>query len=693
MRVYPTDSFDRLEFNLICEHLQEYCKNQLAKDKALQLEPSLDTVNDLEISLNQVAEYKSALDFSGGFPAHQFPDLQKEISLLSIGNAVLTEKQVCNIRDVSDIVNHLYQYLESRKAVYPAIFDLFQNVTYTKEIIQLIDSVVDSSGMVKSSASKELMQIRQSLYQARRELDKAFRNQLAKLRKLGYLADTEESVYNGRRVLAVVAERKREVKGLIQGNSETGKTSFIEPLETVDLNNEVFELESLERREIIRILRELTRSLSHHRTLIKAYQDVLVELDFIRAKALLAVDLNALKPQLSKYPTAELFDAYHPVLVLQNKKNGKPVIPMSCRIDHKQRLIIISGPNAGGKSISLKTIGLLQIMLQSGLLVPVKENSVMGIFSSLMADIGDNQSIEYELSTYSSRLRKMDHFLKFADKRTLLLIDEFGTGTDPELGGALAEVLLEEFEKMNVKGVITTHYANIKLTADRLNGTLNASMVFDDETLAPLYQLKIGQPGSSYTFVIAEKSGIPKGIIERAKSKVSKDKVALDRMLIDLQKKQQDLQNQLRLSQQKEIQAETSKQRFDELNTRWKEKLEAKKANQETINKQLEAGRKFQQLVSEWDKSKDKKLALQKIVKALIGEKKKKIETQQEKKQQKAKSKPIEPVKPITVGSKVRLLNGKQTGIVEEIVDNKVYVTFGLLKTVAGIDKLQLVEP
>jgi DNA mismatch repair protein MutS2 len=433
--------------------------------------------------------------------------------------------------------------------------------------------------------------------------------------------------------------------------------------------------------------------LSYHRLLIKAYQDVLVELDFIRAKALLAVDLNALKPQLSKYPTVELYDAYHPVLVLQNRKAGKPVVPLTCRIDHKQRLIIISGPNAGGKSISLKTIGLLQLMLQSGLLVPVKENSVMGIFNSLMADIGDNQSIEYELSTYSSRLRKMDHFLKFADKRTLLLIDEFGTGTDPELGGALAEVLLEEFERMNVKGVITTHYANIKLAADRLTGTLNASMVFDDETLAPLYQLKIGQPGSSYTFVIAEKSGIPKAIIERAKSKVSKDKVALDRMLIDLQKKQQDLQNQLRLSQQKEIQAELSKQRFDELNTRWKEKLEAKKANQETLNKQLEAGRKFQQLVSEWDKSKDKKAALQKIVKALIGEKKKKIETQQEKKQLKVKTQPNLPAKPITVGSKVRLLNGKQTGIVEEIIDNKVYVTFGLLKTVTGIDKLQLVEP
>jgi DNA mismatch repair protein MutS2 len=399
-------------------------------------------------------------------------------------------------------------------------------------------------------------------------------------------------------------------------------------------------------------------------------------------------------PQVVKYPQVDLQEAYHPILVLQNKKSGKKVIPMHAKLDHQKRIMVISGPNAGGKSISLKTVGLLQMMLQSGLLIPVKENSVMGIFSRLLADIGDNQSIEYELSTYSSRLKKMDFFLKYADKRTLFLIDEFGTGTDPELGGALAEVLLEELEKINAKGVITTHYANIKLAADLLKGTFNASMVFDDETLQPLFQLKIGQPGSSYTFVIAEKAGISTEIIQRAKQKVSKDKVSLDRMLIDLQKKQQDLQNQLRVSIQKESIADESKARFDELNQKWKDKLEAKKANQEQINKQMEAGRKFQLLVNEWEKTKDKKEAIQKMIKVLTGEKKKKIEAQQIKKNQKAeKQAPILELKPIVVGSKVRLLNGKQTGIVEEIIDKKVYVTFGLLKTVAGIDKLQLVEP
>lgn len=691
MRIYPEDSFERFEFDLIREHIEAYCKNPIAKEKAIQLEPNFDQLEPLMEVLQQSAEYKMALAHSGGFPAHQFPDLQRELSLLSVSNSVLTEKQVCNIRDVSSTVNQLCQYLEGRKTIYPAICKLFHQVHYTKVVIETIDKIVDATGIVKSNASKELMNIRQSLYQARRDLDRAFRNQIAKLKKLGYLADTEESVYNGRRVLAVMSERKREVKGLVQGSSETGKTAFIEPLETVDLNNEVFELEAMEKREIIRILRELTAQLRNHRTLIQAYQDVLVEMDFIRAKSLLAIDLNAVLPQVVKYPQVDLQEAYHPILLLQNKKAGKKVIPMQAKLDHQKRIMVISGPNAGGKSISLKTVGLLQMMLQSGLLIPVKENSVMGIFSRLLADIGDNQSIEYELSTYSSRLKKMDFFLKYADKRTLFLIDEFGTGTDPELGGALAEVLLEELEKINAKGVITTHYANIKLAADQLKGTFNASMVFDDETLQPLFQLKIGQPGSSYTFVIAEKAGISKEIIQRAKQKVSKDKVSLDRMLIDLQKKQQDLQNQLRISIQKESIADESKARFDELNQKWKDKLEAKKANQEQVNKQMEAGRKFQLLVSEWEKTKDKKEAIQKMIKVLTSEKKKKIEAQQIKKNQKVKA--IEVAKPIVVGSKVRLLNGKQTGIVEEIIDKKVYVTFGLLKTVAGIDKLQLVEP
>lgn len=691
MRIYPEDSFERFEFDVIREHIEAYCKNPLSKEKAILLEPNFDQLEPLMEVLQQSAEYKMALEHSGGFPAHQFPDLQRELSLLSVSNSVLVEKQVCNIRDVSSTVNQLCQYLEGRKTIYPAICKLFQSVHYTKSVIETIDKIVDASGIVKSNASKELMNIRQSLYQARRDLDRAFRNQIAKLKKLGYLADTEESVYNGRRVLAVMSERKREVKGLVQGSSETGKTAFIEPLETVDLNNEVFELEAMEKREIIRILRELTAQLRNHRTLIQAYQDVLVEMDFIRAKSLLAIDLNAVLPQVVKYPQVDLQEAYHPILLLQNKKSVKKVIPMQAKLDHQKRIMVISGPNAGGKSISLKTVGLLQMMLQSGLLIPVKENSVMGIFSRLLADIGDNQSIEYELSTYSSRLKKMDFFLKYADKRTLFLIDEFGTGTDPELGGALAEVLLEELEKINAKGVITTHYANIKLAADLLKGTFNASMVFDDETLQPLFQLKIGQPGSSYTFVIAEKAGISTEIIQRAKQKVSKDKVSLDRMLIDLQKKQQDLQNQLRVSIQKESIADESKARFDELNQKWKDKLEAKKANQEQINKQMEAGRKFQLLVNEWEKTKDKKEAIQKMIKVLTGEKKKKIEAQQIKKNQKVKA--IEVAKPIVVGSKVRLLNGKQTGIVEEIIDKKVYVTFGLLKTVAGIDKLQLVEP
>ncbi|MFM2286453.1 MAG: hypothetical protein RLZZ543_1950 [Bacteroidota bacterium] len=692
MRIYPEDSISRFEFDRIRLIVEGYCRSVGGKALARDLRPDFE-YQPLLVQLQRVKEYVDVQRSGSNFPNSSFPEIHRELNLLGVANSMLQEKQMMNIREVSDVVNNLLHYLKDKKTVLPAICGIFEPVYYTKEIIEAIDKVLDPSGLVKSSASRELADIRRDLANARRELDKVFRAQLQKLKKLGWLADTEETVYNGRRVLSILAEQKRSVSGLIQGSSDTGKTTFIEPIETVDLNNEVFELLQQERREIMRILRVLTNDIRHHHALISNYELVLCDFDFNRAKALLALELDATLPHIVKHAQIRLLNARHPILVLQNKSTGKSVVPMSCELDHEQRLLIISGPNAGGKSITLKTIGLLQMMLQSGMLVPVNEQSEMGMFQRLFADIGDSQSIEYELSTYSSRLAKMKYILEFADKRTMVLIDEFGTGTDPELGGAVAEAMLEELSRRRTLGVITTHYMNIKLAADRLDGVRNACMLFDDETLQPMYQLVIGQPGSSYTYIIAEKTGLPVNIINRARNLTSKDKVTLDRMLQQLQKEQQELRKLLTVLDQKQEIADKSKARYDELQEKMKQKMEKKNATQEETSKLVELGRKLQSITKEWETAKDKKPVMAKVTKILSAEKRKKIDKKQQLKKEKIKAQVLEKKKAeIKVGSRVKLLSGRQTGIVEEIQNNRARVTFGNLKTLASLETLEAVD-
>lgn len=692
MRIYPEDSISRFEFDRIRLIVEGYCRSAGGKALARDLRPDFE-YQPLLVQLQRVKEYVDVQRSGSNFPNSSFPEIHRELNLLGVANSMLQEKQMMNIREVSDVVNNLLHYLKDKKTVLPAICGIFEPVYYTKEIIEAIDKVLDPSGLVKSSASRELADIRRDLANARRELDKVFRAQLQKLKKLGWLADTEETVYNGRRVLSILAEQKRSVSGLIQGSSDTGKTTFIEPIETVDLNNEVFELLQQERREIMRILRVLTNEIRHHHALISNYELVLCDFDFNRAKALLALELDATLPHIVKHAQIRLLNARHPILVLQNKSTGKSVVPMSCELDHEQRLLIISGPNAGGKSITLKTIGLLQMMLQSGMLVPVNEQSEMGMFQRLFADIGDSQSIEYELSTYSSRLAKMKYILEFADKRTMVLIDEFGTGTDPELGGAVAEAMLEELSRRRTLGVITTHYMNIKLAADRLDGVRNACMLFDDETLQPMYQLVIGQPGSSYTYIIAEKTGLPVNIINRARNLTSKDKVTLDRMLQQLQKEQQELRKLLTVLDQKQEIADKSKARYDELQEKMKQKMEKKNATQEETSKLVELGRKLQSITKEWETAKDKKPVMAKVTKILSAEKRKKIDKKQQLKKEKIKAQVLEKKKAeIKVGSRVKLLSGRETGIVEEIQNNRARVTFGNLKTLASLETLEAVD-
>ena len=520
---------------------------------------------------------------------------------------------------------------------------------------------------MKNSASELLGNIRSELISKRREADRRFRSYIADLKKKGWLRENEENFYNNRRVLAVPSEFKRDIRGLIHGKSESGKTTFIEPEILVGLNNEIAELTQDEKNEVHRLLRELTNQLRMHSTLINAYHNLLSNLDFIRAKAMFAMDINGVLPQINKQSIVKLFDAEHPLLHLHNKALQKKVVPLNILLDQEKRILIISGPNAGGKSITLKTVGLLQLMLQSGLMVSANEKSQMCFFNHFLADIGDSQSIEYALSTYSSRLLSMKMFLETANNRSLILIDEFGTGTDPELGGAIAEVVLEELNKRKAFGIFTTHYTNIKLLADQLNGVINGSMLFDPVSLQPKYQLLAGQPGSSYTFEVAEKIGLPANVIERAKKKVQKEKLNLNNMLASLHQQKNKIEEELTELKAKQVKTDEAGGRFSQLSEKLAEKMERDKEKRDELIKLAELGRKFNSLSREWEKTKDRKEIIKKFIGAMTAEKKKKAAENTPQKLATRKQALIEKLrKEIDVGSRVRMLKGKQIGVVED---------------------------
>lgn len=692
MRIYDNNTYQLFEFDKIKKFIEAHCRNASSKRIAKNLEP----IEDRElckIQLQQLHEYVSLYRNKGYFPDILFQDFEPECNLLSVAGTILTEKQFVNIKNVSLIVNDVYRFINEREVQFPFMKLLLQDVYVTQDIVKAIEKIIDETAQVRSSASRTLADIRHELSSKRREAERKFRQFINDLNKLGWLRENEENFYNGRRVLAVMAEHKRDVKGIVHGSSDTGKTSFIEPNVTVELNNDIAELEGEERREIYKLLRELTQNLRPFADLIKNYHVLLTQLDFIRAKALFAIEINGHHPLIENEPCIEVYNAVHPILFLQNKEANKKTIPMSLHLHKTQRIIIISGPNAGGKSITLKTIGLMQLMLQSALLISCESHSKLSFFNHLLVDIGDSQSIENELSTYSSRLIAMKKFLQIANRRTLFLIDEFGTGTDPELGGAIAEVILEELNKKQAYGIITTHYTNIKLLADNLKGVSNASMLFNPETLEPKYELLVGQPGSSYTFEVAEKIGLPTNIIQRASEKISSDKVKLNRLLADVQREKNRLEEEAETLKQQQEQSIKAKEKYDALYQKLMKRFEKSKEEQEELNKVNELGRKFQVLAEEWQQNKDKKVVIQKFVNKLTEEKRKKQEQLALERREKTKDKAIAKAKlRIRVGGKVRILKSHQTGIVQEIIEDKARVTFGMMKSVIGLENLEPVD-
>ena len=695
MKFFPSSALQQLEYNKVKDLLGLHCRTDYAKDKADNLR--IHTRKEfIEKELQQTNEFKLLASGGQHFPNDFFLNLQKELKLLSIPGAVLGGEQFLLVRKLSANANNIFRWFDKEKRLaYPALADVIEDAYYEKQILESIDGIIDESGNVKDSASEALGDIRMSLFRKRNELRRVFDKIISKMNKLGYLADIEESFMNGRRVLAVFAEQKRMIKGILHGESDSRRTTFIEPEETTELNNTIFSLEQDESREVYRILRSLTQELSVYSSLLKIYHDIAGEYDFIAAKAKFAREINGTYPQVYDKAHVKLLEAYHPLLLLYNRANNKPTIPVSITLNEKQRILVISGPNAGGKTVTLKTVGLLQLMMQSGLLVPVHPDSEMGIFKQLMIHIGDTQSLEFELSTYSSHLKNMKYFMENANGKTLFFIDELGSGSDPNLGGAFAEVIMEELALKHSFGIVTTHYLNLKVMANKVPGIINGAMQFDEKNLLPLYRLIVGKPGSSYTFSIAERIGLEKRLIEKARKLVDEDHFTLDKLLNrteqdlqDIDKEKLELKKLLKESER--LKAEMQKVLDKEKHEQELERLRLQnKLSEEKLAYLKDMERRLKAMVIEWRKAEDKSSVV-KMIQALLFRQKEKMVTQ---KQQKKINERFEEVGgEVKVGDKVKMKQNRNTGIVKEINGKKAVLQVGVMPMTVALKDLVVVK-
>lgn len=701
--VYPAHAENQFQFEIIRKQIEHYCHSDSAKLLAQQLKPKRIPI-EIITELNQTQEFKSILENGLFFPPIAYPNIQRFIPLLSANNAVLDAENFIAIRKAVETALAIIRFLKSKQDTLPYLCKITEHSTYSEDVVKAINSVIEEPGIVKSNASKHLSKIRNELSTQRQKAARLFAQQLKRYQSMGFLVDFSEGVYNGRRVLAVLAENKRKINGIIHGSSDTGKVTYIEPAGNVEVNNAISELENEEKREVYRILRELTKEVGKYSWLISEYERILAFIDYTRAKANFAIEINAVLPQIHRKRITKLINAYHPVLWLQNKREQKPITPLNIELNNQQKIVVISGPNAGGKSIAMKTVGLLQFMLQSGLLVPTDENSKMHLFESIFVDIGDDQSIEHELSTYSSRLKKMKYFLEFTNNRTLFFIDEFGTGSDPELGGVMAETILEDLSDKDAFGVVTTHYSNIKLLADNKEGIRNACMLYDQKDLAPKYELYVGQPGSSFTFEVANKTGLSKELIARAKSKLNSKKVQLDKLIVKLQREKSELATATQKALEEKREADAVKRLFSDLQQKLQDRAKEDAENRSELNKLVVLGQKYQKLINNYTKTNNKKDLIARVLNDVETEIKKAADSQtnvvktakhnaklqqNQKKQEATKPQKIE----LKVGDRVQMLGGKEPATIEEIKGNSAIILLGVMKLEVQLDKLQLWVP
>lgn len=710
MQHFDAQTIKDLEFDRIRVRVADYCHNETATERAESLLP-LKSHSELRTELHLAKEFLRIREEGEAFPAIDFDELGQELRMLKVRDSVLPEASFVAIYRASALTNAIVYFFNKREEEFPTLVSLLHSVHHTNDITKLIDKVFDKRGQIKDDASDALREIRQQKASLIKQINRVFDRESAKLAKQGILSDTREAFLSNRRVLSVQSTYKRQIEGNMHGSSRTGAVSYIEPRTVVPLNNDLEQAIEAERLEIYRILKALTKAIAEFLPLLHAYQDLLTTFDFIQAKVRLAQELDADLPALSDETQIELINAYHPLLLLSNKASGNVTLPQSLSMDKFGRMLVISGPNAGGKTITLKTVGLLQVMLQSGLLVPADANSKMCFFNAVLTDIGDNQSIENHLSTYSYRLKRMKHFLEVANRKTLLLLDEFGTGSDPDLGGALAEVFFESLYNRKCFGVITTHYANIKLKAAQLRNAINSCMLFDMETLEPLFRLSVGQPGSSFTFEVAQLNGIPMDLIDQAKEKMDGHKVRMDQLLSSLQNEKTHYEKLTETSANAQSAAERAKLAFEEKKGRFEQRLEKQQALIDENNVQLQRGQRLSRFIERYKLGKGagetnkqvlkdfKEYLTRERTKIEEGKKAAKLKEQEKVKRKKAKevahakrNKPKHHRDRIKVGSVVKLLSTKQQGTVVKLAGTKASVAFNFMKMTVELDQLSWIS-
>ena len=719
-----------LELATILKSVSEFCISDLGKNATLQIKP-FESLQKLQPELLQVNEYLSTYINENKIPNHYFDDIQKEIHVLNIENSYLEPASFLKILNTTTTIFELLQFFKKFKNYHPTLFNASLTIEYEKQIVLNIEKMITSYGEVNENASGILKQIRREINSVRSKIGSSFTKALSQYSSAGFLDDIRESVVDNQRVLAVIAMHRRKIKGSLVGSSKTGSIVFIAPEATLQFSRELQNLLYDEHQEIIKILKELTNSLREYIPNLIKYQGYLTKLDVIAPKAKYAHKINGLLPKITSEKAVYLKNAYHPILLINNNEKQLKTIPQTLELNKEQQIIVISGPNAGGKSIALKTIGLLQVMLQSGLLIPVHEHSKTCFFEKILTDIGDNQSIENQLSTYSYRLKNMRNFLRNCNNRTLFLIDEFGTGSDPELGGALAEIFLEEFYTKGAFGIITTHYANLKVLASELENVSNANMQFDERTLEPLYKLFIGQAGSSFTFEVAQKNGIPYSLINKAKKRVDGEKVRLDKTISNLQKERNKLQKNSETLEKEKTKAIKQTDSLTEKQVKIQEKLESFQELYDSNQKMLVYGRKTNELLHKYFQTNNKKqlttdfnnwVIVEKtkylkrnppVVKTKVQKKraiieKKKVENKlktvetevlvevikvreikktEAKKEAKKKADYI-----FKIHDKIRIIGSNSCGTIDKIEKNNAFINYGFFTTKTTLNKLELVE-
>ncbi|MGB4204931.1 MAG: Smr/MutS family protein [Bacteroidales bacterium] len=696
--IYPQNFEEKIGFTTVKLHISKHILCDLGK-KYLEDMCFTDNLVTLRTWLSETNEMANLLRNGLSFPQQDYLDPTSELIRIKTPGTAIEPESLSVLRVSLNTIKEIQRFLEKQEPEKVThLLAVASRVIIEDEILIEIDRIIDPKGLIKSSASPVLKEIRSKLVQKQRFAESIMAKIFTQVKREGLAGDDlEVTIRNGRPVIPVPVSYKRRIKGFIHDESATGQTVFIEPAEVFEINNEIRELENAELREIHRILTEIANFIRPHiENLLQCYY-FLGKIDFIRAKARFAIDINAYFPHLHDFPVCEWKNAVHPLLYISHRSQKKTVVPLDLSLNQQQRILIISGPNAGGKSVALKTAGLLQYMLQCGLLIPVDENSEAGIFKKIFIDIGDEQSLEHDLSTYTSHLKNLRYFIENADGQTLILIDEFGSGTEPQLGGAIAEASIEDFAGKGCFGVITTHYANLKDAARRIRGIINGAMLFDPENLSPLFVLRIGNPGSSYAFEIAEKIGFPVDILKKAEGKINKSAIDYDKLL-------QELEVEKAALDQKKTGIRITDEFLSELVGKYKLMNSELKAEKEKILKEareealriIERSNKLientVQAIKESKAEKQTVLKLRKKVREertqLESEIKELVEDKPETQESTKETLPV-----LTVGNWVRIKNQTTVGQIIEIRDQEVVLQAGQMMLHVRADRLVAASP